>query len=79
MANEYFFTFGANHVDNEGISLGQRYVKIEAESELEAREIMFRARGEKWAFVYDATDFAGQEERYGLHEIDIYSAAFMRI
>ena len=79
MANEYFFTFGSNHADSEGLSLGQRFVKIEAESEVMAREIMWRARGEKWAFCYTSEGFAGQPEQYGLTEIDIYDAAFMRI
>lgn len=79
MANEYFFTFGSNHVDNEGVSLGQRFVKIEAEDESVAREIMWRSRGEKWAFCYNAAEFVGQPEAYGLTEIDIYDAALMRI
>lgn len=79
MANEYFFTFGSNHVDNNGMSLGQRFVKISAETETTACETMWRARGEKWAFCYNAESFAGQPEQYGLTEIDIYDTAFMRI
>lgn len=78
MEKEYFFTFGSNHVDGAGRSLGYRFVKVQAESQEEARDIMYRARGDKWAFCYDAEDFKGQPEKYGLFEIDIYDAAFMR-
>jgi len=79
MANQYFFTFGANHVCREGKSLGARFVKVTAESMEEAREIMWRARGDKWAFCYTAEDFRPQVGFYQLAEIDIYDAAFMRI
>lgn len=79
MAKEYFFTFGSNHLSRRGASLGYRFVKIPAGSQEEAQEIMYRARGEKWAFCYSADEFKGQPEKYGLSEIDIYDAAFMRI
>lgn len=74
----FFFTFGSNHCDNNGCSLGHKFVKIEADDELSAREIMWKARGEKWAFSYTEEEFAPQPSLYGLTEVDIYDVAFMR-
>lgn len=61
----YYFTFGSNHLDGSGNSLGQCYVPIEAEDEDAARSLMEAARGRKWSHVYPGTESAGVEE-YGL-------------
>lgn len=49
---KYYFTFGANHLNKDLMSLGNCYVEIEAENESAARDQMFAARGCKWAFCY---------------------------
>lgn len=60
---DYFFTFGSGARAN-------KYVRITAESRNNAREIMFREYGVKWAFSYDATQFNGQIEKYGLTQLE---------
>ena len=49
---KYYFTFGANHLNKDLMSLGNCYVEVEAENESAARDQMFAARGGKWAFSY---------------------------
>lgn len=49
---KYYFTFGANHLNKDLMSLGNCYVELEAETEEQARDMMFAARGDKWAFSY---------------------------
>ncbi len=63
---KYFFTFGSNMYTSEGFSLARSYVVIEAESENDAREKMFKARGDKWSFCYTEEEFSGQVEKYKL-------------
>lgn len=48
----FYFTFGMNHVKEDGSTLYFNYVKIPAVCEHDARAMMFQARGEKWAFSY---------------------------
>lgn len=50
--SNFYFTFGMNHVKEDGSTLYFNYVKIPAICENDARAIMFQARGEKWAFSY---------------------------
>lgn len=50
--HRYYFTFGANHLNKDMMSLGNCYVAVEAENEAQARNMMFAARGAKWAFCY---------------------------
>ncbi len=69
--NKYYFTFGSNHLDKNGNSLGNRFVKINASNQEKARIIMFDARERKWAFQYDEVEFLPQIERYNLKEIGI--------
>lgn len=49
---KYYFTFGANHLNKDLMSLGNCYVEVEAENESAARDMMFAARGGKWSFCY---------------------------
>lgn len=63
---KYFFTFGMNHKDAEGNSLGCNYVEIDAVTEAAARAEMIKHRGPKWAFSYTEEQFDGQPEAYGL-------------
>ena len=49
---KYYFTFGANHLNKDMMSLGNCYVEVEAGTFSEAREIMSKARGGNWAFCY---------------------------
>lgn len=69
--NNFYFTFGSNHVTSDGASLGQHYVKITAESEGEARDQMAQARGLKWSFSYPEEHFADQPAKYGLREVSL--------
>lgn len=66
---KFFFTYGANHVTKEGVSLGQYYTVIEAPNEGVAREVMYNARKDKWAFSYHENLFGDQAEKYKLHKI----------
>lgn len=70
MRQAHFFTFGSNHVDDDGRSLGQRFVAIEGDMG-ETRTKLAEARGMKWSFQYTAKQFEGQAARFGLHEISI--------
>lgn len=49
---KFYFTFGANHLNKNFMSLGNCFVEVEAETETQARDMMFAARGDKWAFCY---------------------------
>lgn len=64
---DYYFTYGSNHITEDGFSLGNFYTKIPAESYGEAREKMFLARGDVWAFQYPSAEEAGVE-RFRLME-----------
>lgn len=57
----WYFTFGG------GSPFAFEYVRIEAETLLEARELMFELFGAKWSMCYDEAKFEGQAEEYGLH------------
>lgn len=67
MSNFYYFTFGSNHLDDDGNSLRQCFVKVEGKDCHEARAKMVEARGDKWAFYYESAGRAGVE-RFGLQE-----------
>lgn len=58
----WFFTFGSAHAHPNG------YVKIQGNFS-DARAKMFERFDSKWAMQYNEKDFAGQAERYGLHEV----------
>lgn len=68
---KYYFTYGANHQTKSGMSLGNFYTEIEAESEDHARAIMWKSRGPKWAFSY-AEKFKNQSiDRFDLIQIGL--------
>lgn len=69
--HKYYFTFGSNHETKQGYSLGRNYVMIEAVSEMFARQKMYDARTDKWAFSYTEKEFAGQPEKYGLTSLTL--------
>lgn len=68
---KFFFTFGMNHVNKDGISLGNNYVVIEAPNEGVAREMMHNARGPKWSFSYDEDRFGNQAEQWNLKPLSL--------
>lgn len=68
MENEYIFTFGSNHVTQDGMSLGNYYCVIRSSDEKEARDEMFKCRGDKWAFCYKSKEKAGVQ-RFNLREV----------
>ena len=49
---KFYFTFCANQLNKDFMSLGNCFVEVEAETETQARDMMFAARGGKWAFCY---------------------------
>lgn len=72
MSEVWFFTFGAAHVDAvTGESLANSYVRIEADSEADARRIMCDRFGNRWSFCYPSAEAAGVE-RYGLIEVHLH-------
>jgi hypothetical protein len=63
----YYFTFGSNHLDRNGRSLGRSYTPIEADDEQSARAIMHDFRGGAWCTSYLSEEEAGVE-KWGLAE-----------
>lgn len=64
----FYFTFGANHLNKDGQSLGNTFVTVQAENESEARDKMFAARGGRWAFCYLEEMKAKSIDRFDLTE-----------
>lgn len=64
---DFYFTFGSNHLDKKGKSLGNSYVIIEAGSELDARLEMYKFRTDKYCTSYSSAEAAGVE-RFNLTE-----------
>jgi len=56
---DYYFTYGGNHLTKDGLSLGNFYTKISADSYMSARRKMFEARSDVWAFQYESAEDAG--------------------
>lgn len=71
--SKFFFTYGSNHKDKDGLSLGNAYTPIVADHENEARDKMYEARGSKWSMCYTGIEFSGQVAMYGLHCRDLES------
>lgn len=69
--DNYYFTFGANHVDREGNSLGYKYVVIPADQPMEAVVVMMQARDMSWSHSYTEEQFSGQVEKYGLQSTSL--------
>ncbi len=70
---KFYFTFGQNHCDANGNSLGNSFVVIYAQNELAARDLMFEARGAKWAFSYPEDKFGDQAVRFNLMQLPLSS------
>jgi len=66
----YYFTFGSNHLDRDGSSLGRSYAAIEADDEPSARALMHDIRGGSWCTSYLSPEEAGVE-KWGLSEVSI--------
>ena len=61
---DYFFTFGFNHVDNEGMNLRDHWVRVRASSFAMARKLFVEQyaqhhlpRPEQWAMQYHSDDW----------------------
>ena len=63
----FYFTFAFNS------NLRNNYIKINAASYNEAREMMIASRGLCWAFQYDQYDFQKQIAAYGLTEVSLHA------
>ncbi len=59
--NKFYFTFGSAHCDAKGVSLGNCYVELSAETSSAARDQMFDARAIYWSFIYESAKGAGVE------------------
>lgn len=62
----FYFTYGRNHEDKDGISLGNSYTEVKAVDEDKAREKMVEARGLKWAFSYPKDQKHSAVDRWNL-------------
>lgn len=76
----WYFTFGANHLDESGDSLGNCFVAVTApdgceDSFSETRKLMFAARGDKFCTQYPSAEEAGAS-KFGLVERTLESVAF---
>ena len=69
--SKYYFTFGSNHMDIDGNSLGQKYVVVEASDPMTARETFVAVRGIKFSSQYREEQFLPQIDAYGLTEIKL--------
>lgn len=74
----FYFTYGSNHYDIHGKSLGRRYTVVTAAGFWEARSEFFKVRGLVWSLQYTEKDFAGQAEQFGLTEIAINEVKLLR-
>ena len=63
----FYFTYGSNHEDDVGQSLGNCYTPIEANNVTEATRLMFNTRGAKWSHCYNSKEAAGVS-KYHLQE-----------
>lgn len=71
----WFFSFGQGQTHPvTGLSLGNRYVRIEADSHEAARLTMVRNFGQKWCHQYASAEEAGVEE-FGLTELWLEESA----
>lgn len=68
---DFFFTFGSGERAN-------KYVRITAPTMNDARELMFKSYGPKWAFCYKADGFDRQIKEFRLTELEHLRADSMR-
>lgn len=77
---EYFVTFGGQHgawdndPDRESIDLGRRYLRFVEPNEAAVRQVMYAARGRRWAHVYTSAESAGIQQ-YNLQLIRLEEVA----
>lgn len=69
-----YFTYGSNHVDEQGNSLGNCYTPIDGDWD-EARAKMMEARGPEFSMQYDTPEQAGVHE-FELAERSLESVTF---
>lgn len=66
----FVFTFGYNHKDKDGGTLGGKFAEVLAIDEMQARAKMYSMRGPKWAFTYP-TKLAAGVARFGLTKVPL--------
>jgi len=64
----FYFTYGTNHLDPKGRSLGGSITPIRAACSDAARHKMLSARGDKWAFQYTEDEGKEQIDKWDLTE-----------
>ena len=67
---KFFVTYGC------GSNLAGCYSVVEAETYGVARSIVSTTTRNKFAFMYDEKDFAGQVEKYNLTEVPLQAQSF---
>lgn len=65
MTKNFYFTFGSGWPER------SNYVKVQAETLIEARQKFFAVRGSRFAFSYTEEEFLPQMAKYGLTEIPL--------
>lgn len=61
----FYFTFGQNHYHpSTGESMRNYWIKITANNENDARNVMFEKFGEKWCFSYTEEGFEGSKRHF---------------
>lgn len=77
--NTYGFSFGHNHVDRFGNSLGSKFVLIKANNSGEARNIMWQNRHSSWSFQYDKEKIDQLAEKHGWSAVPLSQVSLLII
>lgn len=73
----YIFTFGSGHFGANEVPLADRFVRVFADSESDARAQVMSVRGQAFAFSYPSEEAAGVK-KHQLEEIPLYQTIPMR-
>lgn len=68
---KHFITFGSDHLDKDGNSLGNYYLPIEGNTYEEIRAKAFAIRGDKFCTDIHWKDVAEQRQRWGIEEASL--------
>lgn len=67
----WYFTFGSNHIGAIDGPLHQKYMKVQANTFTEARDIIWPATNGCFAFQYPEEDKATVIDRWNLQEVQL--------
>ena len=77
--DKYFFTFGSNQKDKNGMSLANYYFELPAQDFFKARKKMFALRKSDWSFQYTEKEFEGQKEKYNFQKNNYTTASLVDV